>query len=92
MKLLEFTKRFPDEESCIRHLKEQREKAGVVCSHCGGTPSEMGQVQQVLGMQQMRSSHHAALRHCDARFKASSDVLVHCYSSDDFHQEDLLGS
>ena len=21
------------EESCIRHLKEQREKAGVVCSH-----------------------------------------------------------
>ena len=36
MKLLEFTKRFPDEESCIRHLKEQREKAGVVCSHCGG--------------------------------------------------------
>ena len=37
MKLLEFTKRFPDEESCIRHLKEQREKAGVVCSHCGGT-------------------------------------------------------
>ena len=37
MKLLEFTKRFPDEESCEIYLKQEREKAGVICSHCGGT-------------------------------------------------------
>lgn len=37
MKLLEFTKRFPDEVSCELHLKQEREKAGVVCSHYGYT-------------------------------------------------------
>jgi len=31
MKLVEFSKRFPNEEACEQYLKEQREKAGVVC-------------------------------------------------------------
>ena len=26
-----------NEESCELHLKQEREKAGVICSHCGGT-------------------------------------------------------
>lgn len=37
MNLLNFYKRFPDEDACIRHLKEQREQAGIVCSKCGCT-------------------------------------------------------
>ena len=35
MNLISFTKQFPNEESCRRHLKEQREKQGIVCSKCG---------------------------------------------------------
>lgn len=37
MKLLEFSKRFPDEASCEEYLREKREKKGIVCSKCGGT-------------------------------------------------------
>ena len=35
MKLLEFSERFPDEESCRHYLKDQREKFGIECKHCG---------------------------------------------------------
>ncbi|MEE1546235.1 MAG: IS1595 family transposase [Prevotella pectinovora] len=35
MNLISFTKSFPNEESCRQHLKQQREKQGVVCSKCG---------------------------------------------------------
>lgn len=35
MKLLEFAKHFDNEASCEAHLKEVREKEGVVCSKCG---------------------------------------------------------
>lgn len=35
MKLVDFGKKFNDEESCERYLREVREKEGVVCSHCG---------------------------------------------------------
>lgn len=35
MNLISFTKQFPNEESCRQHLKEQREKQGIVCSKCG---------------------------------------------------------
>lgn len=35
MNLISFTKQFPNEESCKQHLKEQREKQGIVCSKCG---------------------------------------------------------
>lgn len=37
MNLLNFYKRFPDEDACIKHLKEQREQAGIVCPKCGCT-------------------------------------------------------
>ena len=37
MNLLSFYKNFPDEDACIKHLKEQREQAGIVCSKCGCT-------------------------------------------------------
>lgn len=36
MNILNFMWRFPDEDSCIAYLKEQREQSGVVCRHCGG--------------------------------------------------------
>lgn len=29
MNILSFYKKFPDEDACIRHLKEQREQAGM---------------------------------------------------------------
>ena len=35
MKLIEFMKRFPSEESCKQTWKEYRLKQGVVCPHCG---------------------------------------------------------
>lgn len=60
MKLLEFTKRFPDEESCIRHLKEQREKAGVVCSHCGGTHQRWDKYNKCWVCS--KCGHHTTLR------------------------------
>ena len=37
MKLVEFSKRFPDEESCEKYLYERRVAQGVVCSKCGNT-------------------------------------------------------
>ncbi|KAA6321093.1 hypothetical protein EZS27_029217 [termite gut metagenome] len=37
MNIFDFTKNFPDEESCILHFKTQREQKGVVCLKCGGT-------------------------------------------------------
>ncbi len=37
MNLIEITKRFPDEDSCIAYFKEQKEKHGVVCKGCGHT-------------------------------------------------------
>lgn len=36
MKLLDFYKRFPDEDSCRIHWKEEREKQGIICPVCGG--------------------------------------------------------
>lgn len=35
MKLIEFTKHFDSEEACEKHLKEAREKKGIVCNKCG---------------------------------------------------------
>lgn len=37
MKLIEFTKHYPDESSCRLAFKKYREKEGVVCSKCGNT-------------------------------------------------------
>ena len=37
MKLIEFSKHFPDEESCEQYLKLVREKQGIVCTKCGCT-------------------------------------------------------
>ncbi len=37
MKLLEFSKKFPDEASCERYLRSFREQQGVVCRTCGCT-------------------------------------------------------
>lgn len=37
MKLLDFNKRFPNEEACENHLRMIREKEGVKCSKCGCT-------------------------------------------------------
>ena len=52
--------------------------------------SQMGQVEQVLDMQQVRSPHHAALRNGDAWLQAAFDVLVYGHSPDDLYEEDLL--
>ena len=35
MKLLEFTQKYPDEESCIAKLRELRERDVHVCPKCG---------------------------------------------------------
>lgn len=35
MKLIDFIREFPDEQSCELKLKECREAEGVVCPHCG---------------------------------------------------------
>jgi len=37
MNLINFISEFPDEESCILHFKEVREKQDVVCKKCGCT-------------------------------------------------------
>jgi Zn ribbon nucleic-acid-binding protein len=34
MNILQFNDRFPDERSCIDHIKSEREKTGVVCKKC----------------------------------------------------------
>jgi hypothetical protein len=36
MNILDFSKRFPDENACIEHFKAQREQNGVVYPQCGG--------------------------------------------------------
>jgi DNA-directed RNA polymerase subunit RPC12/RpoP len=37
MKFDEFTKLFPDEDSCIKYFRELKESRGIVCPHCGST-------------------------------------------------------
>ena len=37
MNIIKFTKEFPDEKSCRRHFKKERESQGVVCQKCQGT-------------------------------------------------------
>ena len=37
MKILSFSARFPDENSCRQYLKEQREKQGITCKKCSST-------------------------------------------------------
>ena len=37
MTLLEFSEKFPDEQSCRAHFKQVRDKTGVVCKKCSGT-------------------------------------------------------
>lgn len=37
MNLLNFMSNFADEESCLVYLKEQHERCGIVCRHCGCT-------------------------------------------------------
>ena len=50
----------------------------------------MGQVQQMLDMQQMRSPYDPVLRNGDAWLQAAVDVLVYRYPLDDLYKEDLL--
>ncbi|NME69255.1 IS1595 family transposase [Flammeovirga aprica] len=35
MKIIEFTEKFPDEQSCINHFRLTREKEGITCKKCG---------------------------------------------------------
>lgn len=37
MNIVGFAELFPNEESCKEHLKESREKEGIVCKNCEGT-------------------------------------------------------
>lgn len=37
MNILEFVVEFPNEQSCITHFKERREKQGITCKKCGNT-------------------------------------------------------
>jgi len=37
MKLIDFIKQFPDEQSCKDHFREQRQKEGITCRKCKGT-------------------------------------------------------
>ena len=34
MNLLKFVEEFPDETSCIKHLKALREREGIACKKC----------------------------------------------------------
>lgn len=36
MNLMDFMKRFPDEQTCIDHFRKQKEKEVIQCSQCGG--------------------------------------------------------
>lgn len=37
MKLIDFFKQFPDEQSCKDYFREQRQKEGITCRNCKGT-------------------------------------------------------
>jgi len=37
MKLIEFFKQFPNEQTCKDHFREQRQKEGITCRKCKGT-------------------------------------------------------
>jgi len=37
MRILDFYREFPDEQSCRAHFRAYREKVGVTCRKCGGT-------------------------------------------------------
>lgn len=66
MKLVEFGKRFQDEEACERHLREVREREGVVCCKCGCKEHEW-------------DSHHKRWRckHCRHETTLTANTVMH---------------
>ena len=77
MKIFEFAKMFPDEESCRRKFREIREKEGVICPKCGCThhywKSYRGEFQCA------KCGHRQSLRassYCYCQFENANSSLV----------------
>jgi hypothetical protein len=66
MKLLDFDKNYPTEESCIMRFKEIRIKSGVVCPHCGHTEHLW-----------LPTSMHFECKNCHHRQSLRSGTIMH---------------
>ncbi len=62
MALLRFMEQFPDEDSCRSHLREVREKRGVVCKKCTGKkhywPRDNGNAPNVVSGRPYTQRHY----------------------------------
>jgi hypothetical protein len=65
MKLLDFFKEFPTEESCRAHFKAVRDKEGVVCKHCSGKEHWW-----------LQSKWMYQCKHCDRRMSLRSGTVM----------------
>jgi hypothetical protein len=67
MKLLGFAEKFPDEKSCRRHWRQQRESQGIVCKCCGGIVNDWKEEQQMW-----------VCRDCRFRTSLRSGTIMEC--------------
>lgn len=84
MKVFDFNKYFPDEDSCRKAFRAMREEQGVVCQHCGSTDVVW------LESQALPTPDYAALWYSNAWFQASVPVLVYRHASVDRDKEEHL--
>lgn len=66
MKLFDFTKHFPDEDSCRKAFKEMRDREGVTCQHCGS--------RDVVWLE---SKQQYQCKHCRHRTTLRSGTVMH---------------
>lgn len=66
MKLFDFTKHFPDEDSCRKAFKEMRDREGVTCQHCVSR-----------GVVWLESKQQYQCKHCRHRTTLRSDTVMY---------------
>jgi hypothetical protein len=57
MKILEFYKQYPDEQSCRDSFKQYRERTGILCAKCGSTSHYWK-----TSREQWQCKHHTTLK------------------------------
>lgn len=66
MKLLDFSRHYPDEAACRRAFKEMRDRKGVICQHCGSRDTFW-----------LESKGQYQCKHCRRRTTLRSGTVMH---------------
>ena len=79
MNIIKFHENYPDEASCIRQFREQRDQRGVICPKCGG--KEYYWLQNKLRYQCKYCRTRQSLnRNSHGAFKTAVSVLAYSHA------------